>query len=231
MSFDPVAFDKIEVAKRMCSRLLLQFHHAPVLIDILTIFASEIQVLLDASEGVVVDRSPLDAVVEQLEGLGRIVGQKRIVVDQEDFTWFTPDTAGFTIDVAPAWVTGVPTSGSLLADDTVYRQLIEAKIFRNFAQYGSVLENQQVALLAFGVRVSYQLIGPMAVDIILSPNASPTVVKLLMRTSVDSKGDGAIMPYPPTLKINSVLFAPDGAFAPDTPNTVDVAPAAVKYFV
>lgn len=229
MTFDPVEFKKTEIIQRMISRLLLQFHHAPVLIELLSAFGEEIQLLLNAIEQVVVERSPMNAVGEQLEALGRIVGQLRIVIDLEKIIWFTPDVIGFSPDIAPAWVPGVPTSGSLIADDTTYRQLIEAKIFRNFAKYGSVPENQRVALLAFGVNISYILVGPMAVDIIILENTTSTIVDLLSRTSSNSQG--AIMPYPPTLKIEALLFAPDNPFAPDTANTVDISTAAVKYFI
>lgn len=227
MSFDPIAYEKIKIEKRMLSRLLLQFQDGPVLKDILNAFGFEIQQLLDAGEGVVVERSPLDALGEQLEGLGRIVGQPRIVVDYAEVTWFSPDVAGLGPDVAPAWVEGVETAGKLLADDPTYRQLIEAKIYRNFAKYASVPENQQVALLAFGVDVSYKLTGPMSVDVFIPPNTPQTIINILADVLSGGENGISIMPYPPTLFIGNIIFSPVPSFAPDTVNTVDVAKAAV----
>ena len=227
MSFDPVVFDKVEVMKRMVSRLLLQFQGAPVLIDILNAFGLELQLLLDTVGEVIVERSPLDAVEQQLEGLGRIVGQDRIVIDYEDVTWFSPDVVGLGADVAPVWVTGVVTAGSLLADDIMYRQLIEAKVFRNFTKYGSVPENQTVALVAFGVDVSWKLTGPMSVNIFISENTNSAVTNILTDTLHGGDDALSIMPYPPTLSIDNIIFSPVPSFAPDTENGADVGKAAV----
>ncbi len=229
MSFDPVTFKTVEVLKRMISRLLLQFQDAPVLTHILAAFSAECQVFLDTVQEVVVQRSPLDAIGEQLESIGRIVGQSRIVVDYEDVTWFSPDAAGLCPDIAPAWVAGVSVSGSLLADDTVYRQLIEAKIFRNFTEYGSIPENQTVAQLAFGADVSFIPIGPMEVDVIIPSNVSKTVVKILT-DSLSSQGNYiSVMPYPPTLNICSIVLAPEPPFGPDVvDHAADIGRAALK---
>lgn len=227
MSFDAVAFEKIEIQKRMLSRLLLQFQDGPVLNDILHVFGHEIQLLLNIIEGVVVERSPLDAVGEQLEGLGRIVGQSRIVVDYSEVTWFSPDVDGLSPDISPAWVEGVETAGSLIADDTMYRHLIEAKVYRNFAKYASVPENQQVAKLAFGVDVSYKITGPMSVDIFIPPNIPEAIINILSDVSSSGEDGVSIMPYPPTLIIGNIIYGPDPSFAPDTENTVDISKAAV----
>ncbi len=227
MTFDPVVLKKIEIEQRMVSRLLLQFQHAPVLIDILNVFGSELQFLLDTVDSVVVDRSPLESLGVQLEGIGRIVGQPRIVIDYEEVAWFSPDISELSCDIAPAWAEGAEVAGKLLANDAEYRRLIEAKVYRNFAQYGSVLENQHVALVAFGVDVSYILTGPMSVDVLITGNTTSTIINILADTFSGNVVGGSIMPYPPTLFPGNVIFSPPLGFTPDTENTCDVAEAAV----
>lgn len=205
MSFDPVILKEIEIIERMISRLLLQFQHAPVMIDILCAFSFELQFLIDNIGKVVVERSPFEAVVEQLNALGRIVGQPRCVIDFE------------------------------LADDDQYRRLIEAKVFRNFAQFASVPENQEIALLAFDAVVSFKHLAPMRVGIIVPDTTTLDQIKILTNTlfsfGTNQQCGRSIMPYDPVVSIEYVIIAPELWFAPDIDHVVDVYRVAVKWFI
>jgi len=237
MTFDPIEFEKIDILERMYSRLLLQFQDAPVLKDILQAFGWELDALLSAVEEVVVERGPADAIKVQLESLGRIVGQSRVSIDQSVLAWLSTDVPGETIDRSPAWVTNVPVLTFLFANDDIYRQLIEARIYRNFTQYGSIPENQRVALLAFDLNVSFRRIGPMIVDIQVPRDTSRTTIAIILGVLYSQEGIVDIMPYPPTLGMDSFWIipglpgcpeCPECPFAPDTACGPDIGILAVR---
>lgn len=230
MTFDPIEYELQDVVERMRSRLLMQFQKSLVLTNILDAFGIEVDELLVANKEVVVERSPLQAIGVQLDGLGRIAGQPRILIDYAIIPYFTSDDALMSVDRTGAWVENAPTSERGLVDDSIYRLLIEAKIFRNFTKYGSVSENQKFIELAFNTPVSFILIGPMTVLIIVPETVSLFILNFL--TSFDdtmSVDRASSMPYPPTLKISGIFFIPEIPFTPDTDRTVDVAKVAVQW--
>lgn len=230
MAFDPINLASVDLLNRAVQRTLLQFRHSPVLQSILAAFISEVTALEIAAEGTITGRSPLDAVDVQLDGLGRIVGQDRIVFDYSLIEYFAPDVVGQAVDGAPAWVANAPTSENFIVGDAWYRQLIEARVARNFAKYGSVCENKEMAKLAFGVSVGFVRTGIMQVDVI-APSGTPNyVLNFLTAFNNTTNSDGvSFMPYPQTLEVNNAILIPEQPFAPDTVNGADVGKAAIGY--
>ena len=231
MSFDPVEYEVEDIYTRMFSRFLLQFQESQVLHDILHVFSAEIQVLLDSTQGVVIDRTPLIAIQEQLEGIGRIVGQQRIVIGYTEVVYFTPDVPSRAADVGIAWVMNASSAGNpVLADDDALRRLIEAKVFRNFVKYGSVIESQTVAEIAFDTVVSFIWQSHMAVSIVVHMTTPLAILDFLTSVTTNKAVDRMfLMPYPSTLMIDSVILMPDFPFIPDTENVPDSAYASVGW--
>lgn len=208
MSFAPTAVPHQNLQERAISRLLLQFRRSLVLAEILGALVKEVQALNDAAEAVQSGRTPAAALGEQLNGLGRIVGQTREGYTYDENIWFAPDIATQNVDIAYAWVPGGYLLGTFLADDETYRRLIEAKVFRNFCKYGSVTEIQTMFMAAFGFPISFRRVGEMEVDVIV-PNNIPNyalgaIVNFKDTGYVDQRG---LLPWPATLRINEIIEA------------------------
>ena len=210
--FTSITNEVEDLAERAVQRTLLQFRQSPVFLDLLQAFIQEVQYLQGGINGVFDLREPANATAENLNAIGRIVGQIRTILDYSELEWFTPDALGLTCDQAPAWVQGALTGGSYEAGDEWYRRLIEGKVFRNFCRYSSVPEIQNVIKLAFGIDVSFRVVAPMEVDIIFPASAPLWVVNLITRFADDGYSDDvAFAPFPATLRINSVQYVDDSS--------------------
>lgn len=208
MSFTSYTPPSVDLLERAVFRTLLQFRDSPVLQAVLAALVSEVALLLDAVAEVVKLRGPADAGGMELDALGRIVGQPRELVDFAAIAWFETDTARRGADSVPVWVQNAPLGEMLLADDSQFRQLIEAATDRNHADYGSVPEIQAVVQRAFGVLCSIEIVGPSTIRIIVEDRTSDNVVALLERhgdtTEVDDK---YFLPIPATVFVSEVVRA------------------------
>lgn len=206
MSFDPVSVPHVDLQTRAVSRMLLQFRRSPVLLDLLGALVKEVQAFQDAAEQVVKGRTAAAASGEQLNGLGRIVGQAREGWSYSDDIWFAPDLASQNVDAGHAWVPGGYLFGTYIPDDETYRRLIEAKVYRNFSKYGSIPDIQAMFMAAFGLHISFELVGPMLVDVMVQPGlpsyALGSIVNFKDTERVDQRG---LLPWPTTLKIRDVI--------------------------
>lgn len=205
-----VTFPEINAEERMFYRCLMQFRQSPVFQALLSAFASEVQALLDAAHDVLSLRQIDLAEGEQLNALGRIVGQPRIGNFVTTF-WFTADSAVAQeiVDVAPAFVEGGYITDGNNLPDAAYRTLIKAKIYRNFIRYGSYLEIQEYFLQAFGATVSAVRVDPMVIQFQCAAG-TPDYVKSILddfRTTpfFDSASPGG---YPATVSVDSVIDTP-----------------------
>lgn len=98
-------------------------------IDILSVYKDLVQL-----------RSIDTAIGEQLNIIGRIVGQERVLLESDLFEFFgfvgTPKSGSFgdlfnSLVGAKFYNLGAPTGGNILLDDDTYRIFIKAKIFKN----------------------------------------------------------------------------------------------------
>lgn len=209
MGFQEYTSAPPDATGRMISRTLLQFRESPVFLDLVRVFASEVQALLDAARGLVELRQPALAAGESLEALGRIVGQARGLVDFDAYAWFTPDEAYRGADQGPAWVEGAPLAGTLVMDDAQYRETLQGRVLRNHAQYGSVPEIQAAILQSFGVRSSItRTTDLMTVLVTLEASAGNNVVSFLERVGDTETADQVyFLPVPATTRIAQVVRA------------------------
>lgn len=205
-----VIFPEMNAEERMFYRCLMQFRQSPVFQALLSAFASEIQALLDAINQVLSLRQIDLAEGEQLDTLGRIVGQPRI----GNFiatSWFTPDSAvaGELVDVAPAFYEGGYITNGNSLPDAAYRTLIKAKIYRNFIKYGSYTEIQNYFMLAFGVTISAVRVNPMVVQFQCAAGTPDYVKSIIDNFNTTPFFDSAsVGGYPATVSVDSVITTP-----------------------
>lgn len=206
-----MAFKKIEVTApdiegRMQSRTLLQFRKAPVFNEVLSVFAGEVQKLVDAITASIVERGPADATGEQLDAIGRIVGQGRVLVNYDSIDWFTPDIAYRGPDQTPAWVTNAPIAGNYTATEADYRRLIEAKVTSNMTKYGSVPELQAMVKGAFNVDVGVIIVDVMTVKLVVPDSTSNNIIDLLSIKGDTNRADAIhFIPLPATVHVSQVV--------------------------
>jgi len=207
MAFDPITFGAVDINERMVSRTLLQFRYATVFQALISAFANEIQALIDGIISAQQLRTPLDADGTQLDVLGRIVGMEKITFDYGLLNWHIPDTADHEPDVSMAWVTGAPIGTKQQVNGSMYRNLIEFKIQKNFTSYCSIPEIQTAIKIATGVDAGFEITAaPMDVNIYL-PDATPTHIKNFLTLSGNtSRTEGVFYPpYPATWRILAII--------------------------
>lgn len=138
-------------------RLLWQFRNSSNICEVLTALFTEIQLLFDTATDVLDERQLAKARGEQLNVLGRIVGQDRIVVGASESIFGFADDAtalpfaeiidGESVGGGRWLELGEPETGTRELTDGEYRQFIIAKIFRNHIQTASVCELTRIANL------------------------------------------------------------------------------------
>lgn len=187
----------------------MQFRKSPVFLQVLGALLSELEVFITALKQVMEYRTCSKAVGENLDVLGRIVGQFRELINYSNITWFTPDAEYAVLNQAPIWVTNAPLANSYVADDFWFRQLIEGKIARNFVQYGSVPEIQDMVKRALGIDISIVNVpgNPLTVLIIVPDNTSLNNLLLLQRVGNNATVDSVFfLPLPAGVQIAQVIY-------------------------
>jgi hypothetical protein len=226
--FVSIVQPEVDLPERAVSRLLLQFRKSPLMIDLLQALISEIIALQTAFVEMINERGPAEATGENLNAIGRIVGQGREIFDYADLPWFTSDLQGYSVDEAPSWVAGAYLDGVYYADDTWFRRLIFARVARNFVRYGSVTEILDVIKKSTGYDVSFQKVGPMEVNLVVGPEVPQWAITFILRMGDNSFVDNtAFIPYPATLRIVAVILYSHKADKSDSVTIKDTATIAV----
>lgn len=217
MSFNLINYLKPDLDARSVERTLLEFRESPVFQSLLAALMTEVDALNAAIEQVVNLRTPALATGENEEVIGRIVGMERITFDYGYLNWFTPDNTSYPPDLTMAWVDGAPLGVLQQVGDESYRSLIEAKIFRNFTQYGSIPELQVAIETAYGVKSGFLFTTtPMDVNIIL-PKATPNHIKSFVTGNYSNRTaeDIYFPPYAMTWRINGIVDLEDYVLTDD----------------
>jgi hypothetical protein len=233
MRFEIVPVYDVDLQTRAAGRVLRQFSRSEVLLSLLWALVSEIQELSYAAMGVQRYRMPASARGENLNAIGRIVGQDRVLIDYSAVAWFRPDSTNQSVDQVPTWTLGAPLYDIASADDELYRMLIQAKVFRNFCLFGSITEIQEAALEAFGVKVSFQKYQANHFDCILLIESTCPLHVLGFLTTVmdDERADRVhLPPYPAQFRIMKEMFVFPATFGPDAATRApDVAMATTGF--
>ena len=222
VSFAELAQD---LAKRGKSRYLEQFLNSPVLQQIVDAISFETQTAYDAGLNVLKGRTlgtGEDGYAEgvQLDKIGYLIGQARVVANSKPIDFFTPFIDGlgddkFATDVAQVWVkNGRLFEEEQLLDDMYYR-LILAKIFKNHIRGASLPDVRLAGSYIYGYLVTlvktglqhYQIgfLSTSNVDGEPSVDESSLNAMYLVRvawndTRVD---DYYALPVPPTVLIDT----------------------------
>lgn len=224
--FDPdsdLAIDltslELDMPERAQTRLLYQFQNSTALRGLVVSLANMEQETYDAVLGILRGYQLSEAVGVQLDVLGRIVGQARILLNAERKQWFGPDNVSEQVgrvDRSTAWAIGAPLFGDLPADDGQYRRLILSKIFKNHVKFSSVPELLQFAVFLTGRNVSFIRTGPMELGISVPSDMSLNDVRTLLTVVDDNTADRKYLtPVAATVSLNLVQYRGRNAFAPD----------------
>lgn len=207
---------ELDLQARGQSRFTEILQRRPVLCAFLAALSEEVQEAYDSTLEVLRARTLARAVGVNLDVLGDIVGQRRLLENAADIAYFQWDTAQRGWDQGTWWAPGAPLAGDLPATDSQYRRLIIAKIFRNHVRYGSVPELVVFIKLLFDLDVSIRTVGPMEIDIIVPSRATASQILSIQEVADDQEVDRRyFLPLPATCRINQVSAAPDTAFAWD----------------
>lgn len=206
-----------DLVAKAWSRMLSQFWGSPVMRDFVAAFIrngpqwayDEIVKQQEANSLYMAEGDNLDAI-------GRIVGQPRVPYQYDDSKWLFADRSGQGADQVPAWVIGASLAGNAPASDPEYRQMILARIACNFCKFSSAPEMAYLVEFATGRKASWRRVGLMECEIIVSGDISRTHLEILTRSKTTTECDDIYwIPYPATLKLSAVTFLPEKPFIAD----------------
>lgn len=234
-----------DLVDQALSRLLSQHYNKCVLRQFVAVFLRECQELFEACLDIQRLRTVYDAEGENLEGLGRIVGEERAPWTYSEDYFFFFDRQGQGFDQVVMWCLHAPLGVQMPVDDLQYKMNIILKAIKNHTLTSSVPEILDFLDLALDIHVSYDKIGPNEVMILVPASTPMTYLYLLTHDYDDERADHRFWtPYPATLDISSIMFVPDGGFfifdvwekeepvdgtlVKFTERAWDIAPVAVK---
>lgn len=214
VDFSPQRKDLVAQA---LSRLLTQHYDKCVLRQFVVAIMEEVQELYDALIDLQERRTLYMAEDENLNGLGRIVGEARTPYQYDENRWLFTDRINQRVDSANVWCSGAPFASFVPVGDPQYQINILARIIKNHTLVASVPELERLAHLVTDTWVSWEKTGPMQVAIVVPSTISATAYGMLLRTVTDNRVDEAYMlPYPATLSFSSVVtYVPDKFFCAD----------------
>lgn len=227
ISFDAYRKDLVQQA---LDRMLSQHYNKCVLRQFVAAFLDEAQEAYDAIIDMQEQRTVYAAEGENLDALGRIVGEDRAPWAYDDSSWLFFDRQGQGWDQVAMWCLKGPLGQYTEVDDEQYRVNILAKAVKNHTLVGSIPEITNLVQYLLGTNASYEKTGPNECRIIVQDNISTTQLALLTRNYTDKRVDeGYYIPYPATLSFSGILmFAPGEFFMFDRADRQwDFAPMAV----
>lgn len=205
-----------DIVARVGGRRLPQLKEGTVRCGILNEQARQLQELYDAVVSALDQRVTENARGLVLGAIGRIVGQPRILLNQAEKNWLTPDAASGRPDTTPAWTEGAPLSGNLEATDSQYIALIGSKIFKNHVKHGSIPEVIEFVRILYGVNISIKKLGLSQIGLVVPSGVPEYVVTTIISTISDERADNQhFLPHCPTVSILTVTYGAGTGFAPD----------------
>ncbi len=197
-----------DMSEKALERILTQFDNSPVLREFLLSFIDNApQYVYDEIIKFQESNSLYMAAGENLDAIGRIVGQPRVPYQFDDSSWFFTDRVGQGIDQAPAWCSPAPLTSTRPASDDGYRMMILARVACNFNRFSSISELKYLAEFVTGEKVDWRVWAPMEAEIIVRHGISLSKLGYLTKfTTTTFADDIPMIPYPATLKLSSVMF-------------------------
>lgn len=211
--------ERIDLTTQGTGLMLSQFSNSCMLGQFFAAFLEEAQELFDSILEMEQGRTLYDARGENLDALGRIVGELRTVYQYSELNYMWADRLSQGVDKIEVWVTNATLSSKVLPNDTVYRTRILGKILKNFTLAASVPEILNLISNLYGYDVSFIKRGPFTVDLMVPSTISTTAYVAITRFYDDLTVErNCYVSYPATLSIRDVIFAPKNYFCADRAN-------------
>lgn len=202
------------------ARMLDQHFDKCMLRQFVAVIMREVQELYDALIDLQEGRTLYSAETQNLDALGRIVGEPRAPYQYDESRYMFADRSAQAPDSAVCWCLEAQFAAFVPVEDGQYKLNILARIMKNHTLTASVPELERLSYLVTGTHISYEKTGPMQVAAIVPSNISYTAYNLLTRSRSDCRVDNAFMlPYPAALWFsNIVMYVPDRFFCADRNN-------------
>jgi hypothetical protein len=207
IDFSPYRKDLIAQA---LDRMLSQHYDKCVLRQFVAAVMDEVQELYDALIAMQEMRTLHEAGEENLNVLGRIVGEPRTPNQYDESRYMFADRLNQRPGSSFVWCLNAPFSALIPVEDEQYRVNILARIFKNHTLVASVPEMERLTCLLTGSLVSYEKTGPMQADVIVPSSISATAYSILTMSGTDRRVDETFMlPYPATLSFSGyIMYVP-----------------------
>lgn len=212
-------YDK-DLVTQALNRMLSQHYDKCVLRQFVAAIMCEVQELYEAIIDMQDGRTLFEAQAENLNALGRIVGEPRAPYQYDESRYMFADRAQQRPDSAFVWCLKAPFSAFIPVEDEQYRVNILARVFKNHTLVASVPEMERLTYLLTDSLVSYEKTGPMQVTAVVPSTISATAYNILTQARTDQRADDAFMlPYPATLWFDGIVtYVPDTFFCADREN-------------
>lgn len=200
-----------------------QFKDKPVYLKVLKAFSDEIAELYQAAVGLARARTIADGVGVYLDGLGRIVGQKRETTpaDLPDsfFYWdddlsggesiaVSGDTSAHFMDSHTQFVTGATVNAAAAPTDNDFRDQIIRRVYQNNNKHSSVTEIQAAVKDVLGIDILIEQTGKRTIKLYV-PTGTPSWVKYYLTAksfTAEEKGYNRwYFPFPAGIIIDSTI--------------------------
>lgn len=203
IDYSSIRFDLEKISQ---SRMLSQFYNSKILKLLLNAFTEEVQELSTAISDLISKRSLANAEGEQLDVIGRIVGQQRTGYTYVNGYWFSPDGVDVCPDNGHWWMQNQPQSVEQDMDDITYRKWLWLKILENHNLFSSVPEIKTKVVEGIGEEIGIETEGTMIAKIYVSSNISLTNKELLRYYRNTKLTDNDYMfSYPATTNIDQIV--------------------------
>ncbi len=223
-----------DLIEQALNRMLEQHYDKCVLRQLVSAIMQEVQALYDAILDMQSKRTLYEAEKENLDALGRIVGEPRAPYQYDESCWMFADRQAQPPDFSSCWCINAPFAAFVPAEDAEYRLNILTRIVKNHTLTASIPEITYLAKLVTGIDVSYDKTGPMQCTLVVPSTISTTAYNLLIGSTSNRRADDIFaMPYPATLWFDgTITYVPDKFFCSDRDETTgqqcDTAPCAVS---
>ena len=217
IDFSPHRKDLIEQA---LGRMLSQHYDKCVLRQFVAAIMQEVNELFDCLIDMQEMRTLFMAEAENLNAIGRIVGEPRAPYQYDESKWMFVDRERQRPDTTTVWCLNAPFAAFLPVADEQYRLNILIRIIKNHTLVASIPEIEKLTSMATGTLVSYDKTGPMQVMAIVPSDITATAWNLITQARTDMRADDIFaFPYPATLWFRgTVMYVPGNWFSPDRTN-------------
>ena len=201
IDFSSLRFNLKEISE---GRILSQYSESPLYKQLLGVYTSEVQELLDAIVDLMEYRTIAKAEGKNLDIIGSIVGQNRSGYDYNTDYWFAPDDGDICPDNAHWWIQGVPQADETIMDDITYRKWIWIRCLENHNLFSSTPELEENIYDGLEETVGIERSGMMQGKIYASSTISLTNFGLLdYNTNTPMVDNKYLFAYPATTSISS----------------------------